>query len=111
MGMITIDIDEDKLELADPCVSECMPCEARISPSGKGIHVKKNGDNNELLWKLKEKYDDSTRYIADCFRKKSGLLHNALFDNRCYNGIRKYAGKWYIIETEIDKKRFLEILR
>lgn len=111
MGIITIDIDEDKLELAEPCISECIPCKARISSSGKGIHVEKESDNEESLWNLKEKYDDPSRYIADCFRKKSRLLHNALFDNRCYNGIRKYASNWYIIETEIDKKRFLEILR
>ena len=102
--MIKIDFDNFNERIGE--LRECLndipkPFFARISSSGKGIHIISfhNDDNG-----YREKYDDPIRLKLDRIREKIKLINNMLADVNC----GKAAGKWVKIKKEIDSEYFIK---
>ncbi len=103
--MIRLDIDEyDELSLLKLLFS-LRPCQVRISASGKGLHVKKEGDADYTSW-VYTIWDDPKRLELNIARAKAGVSHNVLWDIK--QG--KHTSEWVNIITPLDAVHFFERL-
>ena len=78
------------------------PYDVRISASGEGLHVRKDGEYtyNDPLYRM---YDDPRRLGMNRTRQRAGVSHNILWNVK--KGIA--AGAWFKIENIVDILAFM----
>ena len=74
-----------------------IPYDVRLSASGSGLHIRKDGDYtyNDPLY---IKYDDPRRLRMNRIRQRAGVSHNLLWDKK--KGSR--PGPWHHINNLVD---------
>ena len=79
-----------------------FPYDVRISSSGEGLHIRKDGNYtyNDPLYKM---YDDPRRLGMNRTRLHAGVSHNILWNVK--KGI--VAGAWFTIENIVDIWAFM----
>ena len=79
-----------------------FPYDVRISSSGEGLHVRKDGEYtyNDPLYRM---YDDPRRLGMNRTRQRAGVSHNILWNVK--KGIA--AGAWFKIENKVDVLAFV----
>lgn len=78
------------------------PYDVRISASGSGLHIRKDGNYtyNDPLYKM---YDDPRRLRMNRTRQRAGVSHNILWKVKKGNA----AGTWFAIENMVDVLAFM----
>lgn len=97
--MVTIDFDDfrNRIDDARQCIINLMPCKARISASGDGLHIKKTCYNEIELsnaLSLKNKYDDPKRVQIDALNAGLGMTSEILFNRKCIGEKIEEASEW-----------------
>ena len=82
------------------------PYYVRISASGEGLHIVKEGDYtyNDPLYNM---YDDPRRLRMNRIRQRAGVSHNFLWDVK--KG--KRPGPWHTIKNIVDILTFMCALK
>ncbi len=127
---ITLDIDLTsrkrkllgQLTIVQKLLNNLKPCQARVSSSKKGLHIKKFYDKilyDDEVWQtyerckplewIEEIYDDPKRREIREIRAKDGSTPpNILFDDKSYRDITRKAGEWHEIQDAYDVELFLD---
>ena len=82
------------------------PYDVRISASGEGLHIRKEGDYtyDDPLYTM---YDDPRRLRMNKIRQRAGVSHNLLWAEKPYTQQKKEAGSWHRIRDLVDVWRFV----
>jgi hypothetical protein len=97
--LVTIDFDDfrNRIDDAKQCIINLLPCQARISAGGDGLHIKKtcyNEIEHSHALSLRTKYDDPKRLLIDRLRAEKGLTGEILLRKKCIGQDTKEAGEW-----------------
>ena len=104
---VKLRLDYDKyayriVDCFDMLKSVPTPYDVRISASGEGLHIRKDGDYtyDDPLYKM---YDDPRRFRMNRIRQRAGVSHNLLWDVKKGNA----PGAWFKIENIVDILAFM----
>lgn len=83
-----------------------LPYNVRVSASGEGLHIIKDGDYtyDDPLYIT---YDDPRRLRMNRIRQRNGVSHNFLWSMKPFKRNKREAGKLHRIETITDILAFM----
>ena len=102
---LRIDYDKYTWRIVDAfCMLKHIPTpyDVRISASGEGLHIRKDGDYtyDDPLYIM---YDDPRRLRMNRIRQRAGVSHNLLWNVKKGN----VPGAWFKIENMVDVLAFM----
>jgi len=103
--LIRLDVDRISPLFLLKLLHNLKPCWVRLSPSKKGLHVKKEGLADYESWAYLQ-FDDPRRRDLNVWREARGMSHNVLWSVKNNN----VAGDWVLISVSGDVNCFFDSL-